>query len=275
MHLLYARFFTRAIRDIGLVDFGEPFTRLFNQGIIISGKSKMSKSKGNVVNPDEYVAELGADAVRAYLMFVAPWEQGGEWNDSGISGISRWFNRLWPLVLSEYKQSEPVDQGQAENELTRVTHQTIKRVTEDLEKMRFNTMVAALMEFTNYLAKVKEAGVVANASWEESIKTMLLLLAPTAPHMAEELWQRKGHEYSIHNQKWLRWDEALAKDEQITLVIQVNGKVRDKLVVSASISEDEARIMAGEPPKVQSYLEGRDILNIIYVPGKLVNFVVK
>ena len=276
MHLFYARFFIKAIRDMGLIDFGEPFKRLFNQGIIISGKSKMSKSKGNVVNPDDYVAELGADAVRAYLMFVAPWEQGGEWNDSGLSGISRWLNRVWNLVLDEYRRNKPAgEQSQAEAELIRIRHQTIKKVTEDLEKIRFNTMIAALMEFTNYLGKVREAGTASPAGWKSSIKTLLLLLAPTAPHLAEELWQRTAYEYSIHNQSWPTWDKELAKDEEITLVIQVNGKLRDRVSVPASISEAEARQLAIEQKRVQPYLEGRKILNIIYVPGRLVNFVVK
>ncbi len=159
MHLLYARFFTKAIRDIGLVDFGEPFSRLFNQGIIIAQKQKMSKSKGNVVNPDTYVSELGADTVRAYLMFVAPWEQGGEWNDSGISGISRWFNRLWKLLLEPYNPDGTVNNEirlGLEQALQRDTHQVIRKVTQDLERLRFNTMIAALMGFTGRLNGVKE-----------------------------------------------------------------------------------------------------------------------
>ncbi|MFC1847167.1 leucine--tRNA ligase, partial [Chloroflexota bacterium] len=214
MHLLYARFFTKAIRYIGLIDFGEPFKRLFNQGIIIANKQKMSKSKGNVVNPDAYVSELGADTVRAYLMFVAPWEQGGEWNDSGISGISRWFNRLWKLVLEDYKaRSED-----GSKELQRITHQTIKKVGQDIEKIRFNTMIAALMEYTNYLTKIKEAGSVSEADWKKSLEILLLLLSPTAPHLTEELWQLIGNKYSIHNQQWPAWDEKLAEDEQVTLV---------------------------------------------------------
>jgi len=279
MHLFYARFFIKALRDMGLVDFDEPFTRLFNQGTIIAEKQKMSKSRGNVVTPDEYVNELGADAVRAYLMFVAPWEQGGEWNDSGISGIGRWLNRVWKLVLEGYKpntraENQPGD-GEDHRDLQRVTHQTIKRVTEDLERFRLNTMIAALMEFTNYLTKVKETGSVADSAWKETIDILLLLLAPTTPHLAEELWQRTGHEYSIHNQSWPRWNEELAKDEEITLVVQVNGKLRDRITVPASITEAEAQQLAVERQRVKPYLEGKKILKNIYVPGRLVNLVVQ
>jgi leucyl-tRNA synthetase len=273
MHLFYARFFIKAIRDMGLIDFDEPFIRLFNQGTIIAEHQKMSKSRGNVVTPDEYVSELGADAIRAYLMFIGPWEQGGEWNDSGISGVSRWLNRVWNLVLEPYRVK--LEEEKAHIELLRITHQTIKKATNDLERLRFNTMVAALMEFTNYLARVKEAGQVAVSAWTEAIQTLLLLLAPTAPHLAEELWQKTGHEYSIHNQSWPKWDEALAKEEEITLVIQVNGKVRERLAVPASITEDEAKEKALASPRVKAYLEGKKLVNAVYVPGRLVNLVVR
>ncbi|MCL0091354.1 leucine--tRNA ligase [Dehalococcoidales bacterium] len=278
MHLLYARFFIKALRDMRLVDFDEPFSRLFNQGVIIVERQKMSKSRGNVITPDEYVSELGADAVRAYLMFVAPWEQGGEWNDSGISGISRWLNRVWNLVLGGYSSTVEVSvaiRQKAERELSRITHQTIRKVTEDMEKFRFNTVIAAIMEFTNYLARVKETGAITPSHWRETIDTLLLLLAPITPHLAEELWQQTGHSHSIHNQSWPKWDEELVKEEEITLVVQVNGKLRDRVTVPASITEAEARQIAVERQKVRTYLEGKQIINIIYVPGRLVNLVVQ
>ena len=277
MHLLYSRFFIKAIRDLGLVNFDEPYNRMFNQGIIIAEKQKMSKSRGNVITPDEYVAEVGADAVRAYLMFLAPWEQGGEWNDSGISGVSRWLNRVWHLVLGGYSQDEKISldvRQKAERELSRITHQTIRRVTEDLERLHFNTMISTLMELTNYLAKVKETGVVASSTWGESTSILLQLLAPTAPHLTEELWQKTGHDYSIHNQSWPQWDKELAKDEEITLVVQVNGKLRDRVVVPASTTEVEAKQIAAESTRVQPHLEGKEVVKEIYVPGRLVNFVV-
>jgi leucyl-tRNA synthetase len=275
MHLFYARFFTKALRDMKIIDFGEPFLRLFNQGIIIAEKQKMSKSRGNVVTPDEYVSELGADAVRAYLMFIGPWEQGGEWNDSGISGVSRWLNRLWNLVLGGYKQEAKAPSEDQQRALARLSHQTIRKVTNDIERLRLNTMIAALMEYTNYLTKVREDGVVKDSDWRDAIDKLLLLLAPTAPHLAEELWQRTGHAYSIHNQPWPKWDEALAKDEEITLVVQVNGKLRDRIAVPVSIGEDEAKEKALESPKVRNHIEGKKVVKTIYVPGRLVNVVVR
>ncbi len=275
MHLLYSRFFNKAIRDLELVNFDEPFTRLFNQGTIVMERQKMSKSRGNVITPDEYVARLGADTVRGYLMFVGPWDQGGGWDDSGISGIWRWLNRVWNLALEEQKgDGLPQMDQEAENELRRQTHKTIKRVTDDLEKFRFNTMLAALMEFTNYLTKAKEGRSVANAAWQEAIDSLLLLLAPTAPHVAEELWERTGHAYSIHNQSFPSWDEDLVAEEHITLVIQVNGKLRDRVAVPVSITESEARELALGRERVRAHTGGKEIKNVIYVPGRLVNVVV-
>jgi leucyl-tRNA synthetase len=283
MHLLYARFFTMALRDMGLIDFGEPFTRLFNQGTIIAERQKMSKSRGNVITPDEYVLDLGVDVVRAYFMFLGPWEQGGPWDDSGISGISRWLNRVWNLVLDGYQHNarlSPAATNEAERELARITHQTIRKVTGDLERLRFNTMVAALMELSNYLSRVKEAGSVTGSVWKESVDSLLLLLAPTAPHLAEELWQRTGHEYSIHNQLWPQWDEELAKEEEVTIPLQVNGKLRGKMTipasVAASISDAELPQLAREnSERIAEYLKGKKIKEIIHRRGKIVNFVLE
>jgi leucyl-tRNA synthetase len=272
MHLFYTRFFMKVLRDMGLVDFDEPFVRLFNQGTIVYRGGKMSKTRGNVIAPDEYVAELGADAVRGYLMFIGPWEMGGEWNDRGIVGISRWLNRVWSLVTTDYT-SHIID-PEAEKEFLHLTHKTIKKVTVDLEKFRFNTMLASLMEFSNYLFKVKESGVVLDSLWGEAISYFLLLLAPSAPHLAEELWERTGQPYSIHNQTWPGYDEELAKEEEITLVIQVNGKLRDKVLVPASISEVEAKELAMGRERVKAYIDGKKLTTVIYVPKRVVNIVV-
>ena len=273
MHLLYSRFFIKAIRDIGIVKFDEPFTRLFNQGIIGSQGEKMSKSKGNVVTPDDYVADLGADAVRVYLMFVGPWEQGGEWNDNGIIGMGRWLKRVWNLVSARYVAK--ARDAEAEKECLRIMHKTIKKATEDVERFRFNTMLSALMEYSNLLSRVQENGSIKNSVWAEAVKTLLLLLAPSAPHMAEELWQQLGYTYSIHNQSWPEWDRELAADEEITLVIQDNGKLRDRLSVSIDITEETARQLAFERERVKAYIEGKSIDRIIYVPGRLLNIVLK
>ncbi|MDY6835991.1 MAG: leucine--tRNA ligase [Chloroflexota bacterium] len=276
MHLLYSRFFIKALRDMGIVDFNEPFVRLFNQGTIIANKQKMSKSRGNVINPDEYVVELGADVVRAYLMFIGPWEQGGEWSDDGINGISRWLNRVWNLVLNgkgaTFSSQPSMDVAK---ELKQRLHKTIKKVTEDMERFRFNTMLACLMEYTNYLTKVLETKLVGEADWREASNALLLLLAPTAPHLTEELWNRIGESYSIHNQPWPRWDEEFTREDQFTLVVQVNGKLRDKVDVPVSIGESEARELALNREKVKAHLDGKQIAHVIYVPGRLVNIVVK
>ncbi|OGN96706.1 MAG: leucine--tRNA ligase [Chloroflexi bacterium RBG_13_51_36] len=271
MHLFYARFFIKALKDMGLVEFDEPFTRLFNQGTIIYRGDKMSKSRGNVVASDEYVASLGADAVRGYVMFIGPWELGGEWNDRGIVGISRWLNRVWGLVTTGYT-SRVVNPG-AEREFLHLTHKTIREVTADLEKFRFNTMLSGLMEFSNYLSRVKESGVVSSSLWREAIAYFVLLLAPAAPHLAEELWNKTGHPYSIHNQPWPEYDEELTKEDEITLIIQVNGKLRDKVLVPSSISDMEAKGLALSRDRVKAYINGKKLAMVIYVPKRVVNVV--
>ena len=276
MHLLYARFFIKALRDLGLVAFDEPFVRLFNQGHIIAGSHKMSKSRGNVIAPDEYVEEIGADAVRCYLMFLGPWDQGGEWSDSGMNGIARWLNRLWDLALRDGDplDDSPADEGQV-REIQRLVHKTIRRATEDLERFKFNTALAALMECTNALNQVWERKDIDSATWNDAVGKLLLLLAPMAPHTAEELWERTGHPYSVHTQSWPEWDADLAADEVVTLVVQVNGRLRDRIEVPASISEDEARTAALESSRVRPHIEGKDVVNVVYVPGKLVNIVAR
>jgi leucyl-tRNA synthetase len=273
MHLLYARFFWKVARDLGMMPGDEPFLRLFNQGHIIVGKTKMSKSRGNVITPDEYVTRLGADTVRCYLMFMGPWEHGGEWDDSGIFGIHRWLNRVWGLVLSA-APSDGAD-PEAAHQLRHVTHKTIRRVTEDIERFRFNTMLAALMECSNFLTKARESGQVDANAWPEAVETLLLLMAPSAPHFAEELWARLGKPYSIHQQPWPKWDEELAKEEEVTLVVQVNGKVRERIQVPADIAEERAKELALASERVQAHIAGKQVERIIYVPGKLVNVVVR
>ncbi len=275
MHLLYARFFTKALRDMGLVEFDEPFRRLYNQGIILGeDHEKMSKSRGNVVNPDEFVSTLGADAVRCFLMFLGPWDQGGPWSTSGINGTARWLNRLWELCQQDPSSLDesPTDET-AVRDIQRKLHQTIKRCYEDLDRFKFNTTISALMELSNDLGRAWSDGSVEPATWRESIEKLLLMLAPVAPHLAEELWERTGHSYSIHQQLFPAWDEDLAAEEVVTLVVQVNGKLRDKLEVPADVAEEEAKSLALASPKVQAHLGDKQVARTIYVPGRLVNVV--
>ncbi len=276
MHLLYARFFVKALRDMGLVDFDEPFLRLFNQGHIIANSQKMSKSRGNVIAPDDYVDSVGADVVRCYLMFLGPWDQGGEWSDTGINGMSRWINRVWELSQRDARELDdyPQDAG-ALREMQRLTHKTIRRVGEDIERFKFNTALAGLMEYTNALNLLWERKGVSSERWEDAIEKLLLQIAPMAPHVAEELWERTGREYSIHQQRWPEWDPELAADEVVTLVVQVNGRVRDKIEVSVDITEDEATRLALESRRVRPHVEGKDVAKLIYVPGRLVNIVAR
>ncbi len=272
MHLLYARFFTKALRSMGLISFGEPFARLYNQGIILGPDgSRMSKSRGNVVNPDDYVERLGADTVRCYLMFIGPWDSGGPWNPQGITGVEGFLRRLWDLTLDGAGNNAPADTGPEDEQVLRLIHKTTKRVTDDLDRFSYNTMLAALMEATNTLRRLR--GSVSRAMWAQATERLVLLIAPSAPHLAEELWHRLGHTESVHVQAWPEYDPELTVDPMVTLIVQVNGKVRDKIEVPAGIPEDEARRLATESPRVRAHLNGATVRQVVYVPGRLVNIV--
>ena len=274
MHLLYARFFTKVLRDLGLINFDEPFIRLFNQGHIIADHQKMSKSRGNVIAPDDYVDRVGADVVRCYLMFLGPWDQGGDWSDSGLKGMARWMNRIWELANRDPRKLDQDSSDQnASKEVHRLVHKTIRRVTEDLSKFKFNTALAALMEMTNAMSKFWDDQNIARNDWLETIEKLTLLVAPMAPHIAEEIWQIINQEYSIHNQKWPDWDPKIAADEVFTMVVQVNGKLRDRIEVPVSINESDARTVALSSERVSTYISGKELRRVIYVPGKLLNIV--
>jgi leucyl-tRNA synthetase len=273
MHLIYTRFFTKTMRDMGLVDLNEPMKRLYNQGMVLGeDHEKMSKSRGNVVAPDELVETYGADTVRTYLMFFSRWDQGGPWDSQGIKGPRRFLEDVWTLIVEDVASPEPCEDGTRWHALRRKTHQTIQRVTEDLEAFSFNTAIAAMMELRNAMREVKPA-LVGTAAWDEAATTLLLLLAPFAPHVTEELWTRMGKPYSIHRQLWPTWDPEVAAEETITLVVQINGKVRDRLEVPADIDEAEAKALALESEAVARHLGGREPRKVIYVPGRLVNVV--
>ncbi len=279
MHLLYTRFFTKAMHKMGVVKFTEPMDGLFNQGIILGeDREKMSKSQGNVVAPDDLVQEFGADTVRGYLMFGFRWNQGGPWDSNGILGIERFLERVWDLVTGERVQesaTEPLES--AVRELQRKQHQAVRRVTKDIEDFTFNTMVAGLMEYVNAMVAVrsKSSAVVKQSAWTEAIKTLVLLLAPGFPHIAEELWERIGQPYSVHQQSWPTWDEAIAKEDVVEIAVQVNGKVRDKIEVPIELEAESVKAQALATEGVQKYLVGKTPHKVIYVAGRLINIVVK
>jgi leucyl-tRNA synthetase len=274
MHLLYTRFFTKAMRDLGLVTFDEPMLRLFNQGIILGPDGhRMSKSRGNVVNPDDYVGTLGADTVRTYLMFIGPWDGGGPWNPQGIEGLHRFLHRVWHLVLDTPPAGQ-VEEGVGAT-VRRTIHQTLKRVTDDLEGFHFNTALAALMEGTNALLRARDAGAAATAEWAWGLRAMVVMLAPFAPHLAEELWSRLGERYSVHQQSWPEWDPEAIREDTVTLVLQVNGRVRDRVQVPAGLDEGRLRETALASEKVRKFINGMQVQDVIVVRGKLVNVVVR
>ena len=277
MHLLYARFFIKALNGMGLVNFDEPFSRLFNQGVILAeDHARMSKSRGNVVDPDDIVGQLGADAVRCFLMFIGPWEQGGPWSAVGINGISRWLNRVWDILGRDPEDLEDsATNPETVRETMRLLHQTIRKCHNDLDRFKFNTAIAALMELSNHLNRVWAEGAIDPETWRECAEKFLLLLAPIAPHVSEELWELSGHQDSIHQQAFPTWDDGLAAEDLITLVVQVNGRVRDKLEVSANIEEAAAQALALASPKVQSFTQGKPVSRTVYVPGRLINVVLE
>lgn len=276
MHLLYTRFFTKAMRDIGLVDFDEPMLNLYNQGIILGEDSeKMSKSRGNVVSPDDLVNEYGADAVRAYLMFIGPWDEGGPWNSRGIIGIQRFLQRTWNLVLEHPKAKGEQPSSEEILELQKLAHKTVKKASGYMESFKFNTLIASLMEMNNYMYKVKSAEIAETDAWKGAIRNYILMLAPLVPHLTEELWERTGGKGSVHRQAWPVWDEGLAAEDRVTFVVQVNGKLRDRLEVPAGIGKDEACELARNMDKVKSLVQGKEIVKTVFVPGKLLNIVVK
>ena len=341
MHLLYARFWTKALRDAGVVDLTEPFKALRHQGIMLAqggwvdeatlridsqggarvgapdgadayehpesaqpfrrfplearfeltgeraqrnGQAlvefrvtRMSKSWRNVVSPDDVAAAAGGDALRCYILFIGPFDRTLPWSEQGRVGVSRWLGRIWNVVLDQPvgdTERQRAAYDDVEVELRRRLHQTIRRVSQDIDGLKFNTMIAALMEFTNFLVEVGDEDLRARPIWTETIETFLVLLAPSAVFMAEELWERTGHTESIHLQSWPEWDPALAADETFTLVVQVNGKVRDRIEAPVSIDEDGARELALASARAQAHLNGRQVRKVFYREGRLINLVV-
>ncbi len=271
LHLLYARFFTKVMYDLGIVGFQEPFARLFNQGMLHHRGAKMSKSKGNVVAPDEMVERYGAEAIRLYVLYMGPAEDDKEWQDAGIEGMFRFLGRLWRLGL-EIAEAGPAD-GEPEGPLVRRAHETIAKVSDDIERrFQFNTPIAAVIELVNDIYAAKDDPEQA-AAVRFATETAVSLIQPYVPHIAEELWQRLGHE-RLWKTPWPDADPALLERETFELVVQVNGRVRGRVEVPAGLEDEELVARAKELPRVAAHLDGKEVKNAIVVPGRLVNLVV-
>jgi leucyl-tRNA synthetase len=279
LHLMYSRFFTKVLADAGLVGVQEPFMRLFTQGMVTKDGAKMSKSKGNVVSVDFMVEKFGADTARLFVLFIGPPDEDAEWSDAGAEGMFRFLNRVWRLfegdvqVQSGSFDHARADYSQSDRELLRKLHLTIKKVTNDIERFHFNTAVSAIMELANAMQSYRDAHGPQTSAYAEAATSLLLLIAPMAPHIAEELWHRSGGTGTVHMQPWLQFNEELAASEVVTVVVQVNGKVRDRLELPSDVSQEEATQAALQSPRVRQYLDGKEARQIHYVPGRLVNIV--
>ncbi|MDN5280047.1 MAG: leucyl-tRNA synthetase, partial [Clostridiales bacterium] len=276
MHLLYARFWTKVMQDEGLVPFSEPFMKLRNQGMMLAADgSKMSKSKGNVITPDEMVEKYGADALRAFILFLGTFELEVAWSDEGIRGMHRFVNRVYDLI-SENRGGNGKAEGKAADELIRTMHKTIKAVSNDIDNFSFNTAIARLMELTNAMVDAaKKTDLPSTSLWREVTENFLRLLAPITPFLAEELWEMVGAKGSVHKQSWPTWDEKALIESTVTLPVQVNGKLRDQIELPADVDQDSARKAAEASEKVQKYLEGKQVVKFIFVPKRMISFVVK
>lgn len=285
LHLLYARFYTKVLRDIGILSIDEPFVNLLTQGMVIKDGAKMSKSKGNIVDPDDMIKKYGADTTRLFILFAAPPERDLEWSDQGVEGSYRFLNRVWRLIndliplikkekkLNNYNGIKGISRG-----VLKRTHLAIKRVSEDIEGgFHFNTAISALMEFVNFLSGINIDETKDDKNFRGvlryAVEKLLILLSVFTPHIAEELWEQLGNQKSVIKERWPVWDSALVKAEEIEIVVQINGKVRSKIVVDANIQEDELKQKAIENERVKEYTSNRSIKKIIVVPGRLVNIV--
>jgi leucyl-tRNA synthetase len=274
LHLLYSRFFTKFFQDLGIVDFSEPFCRLLTQGMVLNDGEVMSKSKGNIVDPDGIIKKYGADTLRLYILFAGPPETEMEWNDKGIEGSFRFLNRVWRLVEQTKDQRPKTKEFRREEikKLKRKTHETIKRVTEDIEQFQFNTAISAIMELVNAVYSTQHAA--QSPELKEAVETVVILLSPFVPHICEEMWTNLGHKPSILNAKWPEYDQEVLKQDEVVVVIQVNGKVRARLNLPVNVGETELKEAVLSDETVKKWTEGKPVKNFVMVPNKLVNLVI-
>ena len=280
LHLLYSRFLTMVFKDWGLTDFEEPFTRFYAHGLLIKEGAKISKSKGNIIVPDQYIEKYGADTLRLYLMFLGPYDAGGDFRDTGIEGVRKFLNRVWILCI-KHKDFILEDEKDAKEILVKM-HQTIKKVSKDIENLRYNTAISAIMEFVNLLTKkaqgkIKRAKNIRCAEWDEALKTLLLLLAPFTPHLTEEIWtEYLGEKFSVHKAAWPKFNPEFVKEEELTLIIQINGKKRGELRLDRETGNDATKVdeLSKANVKVAKWLEGKAVKKTVFVAGRLINFVI-
>ena len=285
LHLLYSRFFVKVLRDMGYVEMDEPFLNLLTQGMVIKDGAKMSKSKGNVVDPDEMIAAYGADTVRLFCLFASPPERDLDWSEQGVEGAFRFLSRVWRLVAENLEPLKAVHAhegiGNLSGELAdlyRKTHQTIKKVTEDIrDRFHFNTAIAAVMELVNQTYQTLENDERGDDFWpvvRKAVETVIICISPMVPHIAEELWRSIGYKESVTNTSWPTWSEDALQTEQTLIVVQVNGKLRSRITVSADAAQEEVKKFALEDAKIQEFIAGKTIKRVVVVPNKLVNIVV-
>ena len=272
LHLLYSRFFIKVLHDAGMVEATEPFVRLFNQGMVKRFGQVMSKSAGNGVSPDELVSKQGADAGRVYEMFIGPPEEDVEWTDAGLNGVARFLQRVWRLIV---EPTSVVVEGTGADAtvLARKAAQTVKKVTDDYDALRFNTAVAYLMELANAMQDYLQRGGTRDAGWDSAVLTLLKLLNPVAPHVCEEMWERLGGEGLLADASWPEYDAATAAEPEVTVVVQVGGKLRARLTMEPGASEQKVLDAAMAHPKVTAALDGSKPSKVIYVPDRLINLV--
>jgi leucyl-tRNA synthetase len=272
LHLLYARFVTKFLHDIGLSTVDEPFLRMFTQGMLVKDGAKMSKSKGNVVPPDRYYEDFGADALRLFELFVGPPTDDAVWNDSGVPGTKRFLDRIWKMGTTNpgFVDRKPNDD---DARLLAETHRTLKRVTEDIDRFHFNTTVSSLMSLANVFQEYL-SGSPREKTFTEAYRIMILMLAPSAPHVTHELWELREMGTMLATEPWPQWDNILAAESTVTMVVQVNGKVRDRVDVPADISAEQAEEVALALDKVQGWIDGASVRKVIARPPNVINFVV-